>query len=64
LVDDILMYLAPRVVGAGVPTVQFSVTANLDNLTQTGSWRWVDMGLLGDDARMILRKKQVRKSES
>lgn len=64
LVDEILMYLAPRVVGAGVPTVQFSVTANLDNLTQIGSWRWVDMGLLGDDARMILRKKQVRKSES
>ena len=64
LVDEILMYLAPRVVGAGVPTAQFTPQTNLDNLTQDGAWRWVDMGLLGDDARLILRKKQVRKSES
>ena len=57
LVDELLMYLAPRVVGAGVPTAQFTPQTNLDNLTQDGAWRWVDMGLLGDDARLILRKK-------
>ena len=57
LVDEILMYLAPRVVGAGVPTAQFTPQTNLDNLTQDGAWYWVDMGLLGDDARLILRKK-------
>ena len=57
LVDELLMYLAPRVVGAGIPTAQFTPQTNLDNLTQDGAWRWVDMGLLGDDARLILRKK-------
>lgn len=57
LVDEILMYLAPRVIGAGVPTAQFSLHTNLDNLTQDGAWYWIGMDLLGDDARMILRKK-------
>ena len=57
LVDEILMYLAPRVIGAGVPTAQFSLHTNLDNLTQNGTWLWVDVRLLDDDARMILRKK-------
>ena len=64
LVDEILMYLAPRVVGAGLPSTQFTPQTNLDNLTQSGTWHWVDMGLLGDDARLILRKKPVQKSES
>ena len=57
LVEELLMYLAPRVVGAGIPTAQFTPQTNLDNLTQDGAWRWVDISILGDDARLILRQK-------
>jgi diaminohydroxyphosphoribosylaminopyrimidine deaminase/5-amino-6-(5-phosphoribosylamino)uracil reductase len=56
LVDELLIYLAPRVIGAGLPTAQFAPNVNLDNLIQAGAWRWVDVGLVGDDARMVLRK--------
>ena len=59
LVDELLMYLAPRVVGAGVPTAAFPTDAALDDLTQAGAWRWHGVQMLGDDLRVMLRKRGV-----
>ena len=59
LVDELLMYLAPRVVGAGVPTAAFATDAALDDLTQAGAWRWHGVQMLGDDLRVMLRKRGV-----
>ncbi len=57
LVDELLMYLAPRVVGAGLPAAHFMPSVQLDDLQQAGQWRWLDMQILDDDARLRLRKK-------
>ncbi len=59
LVDELLMYLAPRVVGAGLPTAQFSPNCNLDDLLNAGQWRWHGVQMLGDDLRVMLRKRGV-----
>ena len=56
LVDELLMYLAPRVVGAGLPMADFAAQVNLDDLRQAGAWRWLDTQILGDDLRLRLRK--------
>ena len=56
LVDELLMYLAPRVVGAGLPMADFAAQVNLDDLRQVGAWRWLDTQILGDDLRLRLRK--------
>ena len=56
LVDELLMYLAPRVVGAGLPMADFAAQVNLDDLRQEGAWRWLDAQTLGDDLRLHLRK--------
>ena len=56
LVDELLMYIAPRVVGAGLPTAQFSPNCNLDDLLNAGQWRWHGVQMLGDDLRVMLRK--------
>lgn len=55
LVDELLMYLAPRVVGAGLPTADFAPSVNLDHLRYAGQWRWLDALMLGDDLRLRLR---------
>lgn len=59
LVDELLMYLAPRVVGAGLPTALFSPNCNLDDLLNAGQWRWHGVQMLGDDLRVMLRKRGV-----
>ena len=56
LVDELLMYLAPRVVGAGLSMADFAAQVNLDDLRQAGAWRWLDTQILGDDLRLRLRK--------
>lgn len=56
LVDELLMYLAPRVVGAGLPTAQFSPECNLDDLLHAGQWRWHEVQMLGEDLGLRLRK--------
>ena len=56
LVDELLMYLAPRVVGAGLPAANFVPSVQLDDLQQAGQWRWLDALILDDDVRLRLRK--------
>ena len=57
LVDELLMYLAPRVVGAGLPTAQFSPNCNLDALLNAGLWHWLEPLMCGQDLRLRLRKR-------
>ena len=59
LVDELLMYIAPRVVGAGLPTALFSPNCNLDDLLNAGQWRWHGVQMLGDDLQVMLRKRGV-----
>ena len=56
LVDELLMYFAPRVVGAGLPAANFAPSVQLDDLQQAGQWRWLDVLTLDDDVRLRLRK--------
>ena len=56
LVDELLMYLAPRVVGAGLSAAKFAPSVQLDDLQQAGQWRWLDALILDDDVRLRLRK--------
>ena len=57
LVDELLMYLAPRVVGAGLPTAQFAPNCNLDALLNAGLWHWLEPLMCGQDLRLRLRKR-------
>lgn len=57
LVDELLMYVAPRVVGAGLPTAQFSPNCNLDALLNAGLWHWLEPLMCGQDLRLRLRKR-------
>ena len=59
LVDELLIYAAPRVVGAGLPVAQFAPEVNLDDLQQAGQWRWHGVQMLGDDVRLMLRKRNA-----
>ena len=59
LVDELLMYFAPRVVGAGLPAANFAPSVQLDDLQQAGQWRWLDVLTLDDDVRLRLRKIEV-----
>ena len=56
LVDELLMYFAPRVVGAGLPAANFAPSVQLDDLQQAAQWRWLDVLTLDDDVRLRLRK--------
>ena len=55
LVDEVLMYVAPRIVGAGKPMIDFGAAVNLDALVEAGHWHWSVPVLLGDDLRLILK---------
>lgn len=55
LVDEVLMYVAPRIVGAGKLVAAFDEAVNLDELVESGHWRWSAPALLGDDLRLILK---------
>ena len=62
LVDELLMYLAPRVVGTGLPTAQFADDVNLDDLSikdtqKSGQWCWRSVDLIDSDLRLVLRKR-------
>lgn len=56
LVDELLMYVAPRIIGAGKTAAAFGADAALDDLTQRGAWRWLDAVVLEDDMRLRLRR--------
>ena len=55
LVDEILCYVAPKFLGAGRPA--FALPA-LDSLAQCQEWETVEVGSVGNDIRMILRKRK------
>jgi diaminohydroxyphosphoribosylaminopyrimidine deaminase/5-amino-6-(5-phosphoribosylamino)uracil reductase len=56
LVDELLIYQAPRIVGAGLPMADFSGMQVLDDLQQTSEWQWVDAVRVGSDMRLRLQK--------
>ena len=55
LVDEVLMYIAPRIMGAGKPVAAFDGVINLDALIERGGWHWSAPALLDDDLRLILK---------
>lgn len=57
LVDELLMYVAPRVVGAGLQTTVFNGGFCLDPLVDDGAWYWLEPALVGEDLRLRLRKR-------
>ncbi len=57
LVDELLMYVAPRIVGAGQHAAAFGENVALDDLTHSGAWRWLDAAVLGEDMRLRLRRR-------
>ncbi|TDR33129.1 bifunctional diaminohydroxyphosphoribosylaminopyrimidine deaminase/5-amino-6-(5-phosphoribosylamino)uracil reductase RibD [Hydromonas duriensis] len=58
LVDEVLMYIAPRVVGDGKNAVAFAKDECLDDLMKESAWKWSDCQLLDSDARLRLRRKR------
>ena len=58
LIDELLIYQAPRVVGAGLPMADFSDALILDDLQKKPNWQWLDVVRLGEDVRLRLRKTQ------
>lgn len=56
LIDEIVMYVAPRIVGAGKSVAQFDDDVCLDALIEAGRWHWKSPELLGQDLRLILQK--------
>ena len=57
LVDEVVLYLAPRIMGAGLSSTRFAINANLDDLLQAGDWTWSAADKLGEDMRLVLRKR-------
>ena len=57
LVDELLMYVAPRIGGAGQHAAAFGENVALDDLTHSGAWRWLDAAVLGEDMRLRLRRR-------
>ncbi|MGL4768108.1 MAG: bifunctional diaminohydroxyphosphoribosylaminopyrimidine deaminase/5-amino-6-(5-phosphoribosylamino)uracil reductase RibD [Formosimonas sp.] len=55
LVDELLMYVAPRVLGNGLPAAQWG--ESLDDLRGHGAWHWLDAQRVGDDMRLRARRK-------
>jgi diaminohydroxyphosphoribosylaminopyrimidine deaminase/5-amino-6-(5-phosphoribosylamino)uracil reductase len=52
LVDELLLYLAPMLLGPGQP---MAVLPELSQLPQAQAWRFVDQQLLGADLRLLAR---------
>ena len=59
LVDELLIYTAPRIMGAGAPTAVFAPQTQLDALAQETQWHWLDAVTVGADLRMRLRKNAI-----
>lgn len=57
LVDELLMYVAPRIMGAGLTAACFQEQI-LDELHESARWRWLDAQLVGDDIRLRAQKKE------
>ena len=53
LVDEIVCYLAPKVLGAGHRAFNLP---SVDKLIHCEQWRLVELKQIGEDARLILRK--------
>lgn len=56
LVDELLMYVAPRVLGSGVPAALCAPNVVLDDLGVALNWGWQDVARVGDDVRLVLRR--------
>jgi diaminohydroxyphosphoribosylaminopyrimidine deaminase/5-amino-6-(5-phosphoribosylamino)uracil reductase len=53
LVDELLVYLAPRLIGAGREMAAFGPLATLDDALP---WRFTDVTRVGDDLRILARR--------
>jgi diaminohydroxyphosphoribosylaminopyrimidine deaminase/5-amino-6-(5-phosphoribosylamino)uracil reductase len=58
LVDELLMYVAPRLMGAGLSAAGFLPETVLDDLSAPAQWQWQSLALVGEDAR--LRAQKIR----
>lgn len=58
-VDECLLYLAPRFLGAGHPIADWPVLPGAAALGDPPAWRFVDSTPLGDDMRLRLRPVAV-----
>jgi diaminohydroxyphosphoribosylaminopyrimidine deaminase/5-amino-6-(5-phosphoribosylamino)uracil reductase len=56
LIDELLMYVAPRVIGSGFSVANFGAHAALDDLMQAGHWRWLETQQVGNDLRLRAQK--------
>lgn len=56
LVDEVVMYMAPRIIGSGFSAAQFDEGNYLDILGGEPKWQWHDVTRVGQDVRLILRK--------
>jgi diaminohydroxyphosphoribosylaminopyrimidine deaminase/5-amino-6-(5-phosphoribosylamino)uracil reductase len=52
LVDELLVYLAPKLIGPGRPLLELPP---LHSLADASSWRWIDSQAFGADLRLRLR---------
>ena len=52
LVDEFLVYLAPKLIGPGRPLLELPP---LHSLADASSWRWIDSQAFGADLRLRLR---------
>jgi diaminohydroxyphosphoribosylaminopyrimidine deaminase/5-amino-6-(5-phosphoribosylamino)uracil reductase len=53
LVDELLVYMAPRLIGPGRPLAELPALAALDDAL---AWRYTDVQRVGDDLRLLLRR--------
>ncbi|MDE2371741.1 MAG: bifunctional diaminohydroxyphosphoribosylaminopyrimidine deaminase/5-amino-6-(5-phosphoribosylamino)uracil reductase RibD [Burkholderiales bacterium] len=51
-VDELLVYLAPKLIGPGLP---LAALAPRDDLGSLPAWRWIETAAVGDDLRLRLR---------
>ena len=56
LVDELLVYAAPSLLGAGLPLAQLAPPADLAALPAGRRWRWHEATPVGDDLRLRLRR--------
>lgn len=56
LVDELLVYIAPRLMGSGLAATCFPESTVLDDLTKVAQWRWLEASLVGNDVRLRAQK--------
>ncbi|MBH9552984.1 bifunctional diaminohydroxyphosphoribosylaminopyrimidine deaminase/5-amino-6-(5-phosphoribosylamino)uracil reductase RibD [Inhella sp. 4Y17] len=54
-IDEVLLYVAPRILGAGLPCLETLRPSPLDD---AGRWHWMDVHPVGDDLRLRLRPRR------